>query len=95
VKLLDFEMIGQCEQIVGSIRSGAIRVGHGTAVATALVRNEPIAGACEGRTLMFPCVGAAGICMEKNDRHAATAVVLVKDLRAWNLDETLMKCRWL
>jgi hypothetical protein len=94
VNFLDFQMIHESEQVVGASRSGAIRGSHGPAVPTAIICDETVACACERRDLMFPHVGAACVSVEKNDRHAATAGVLVKDLRSSNVDESFMKWLW-
>jgi hypothetical protein len=42
---------------------------------------------------MLPHVGVAGVSMEKNNRNAVTAGILVKDLRSRNVDESPGKRR--
>jgi hypothetical protein len=93
VKFSDFQMIDQGKQIVRAGRSGAVRVSDGLAEPTTIVSDEPVTCTGEGRDLMFPHAGAAGKGVEKNDRHTATAGILVKEHRSRNIDESLIKRR--
>jgi hypothetical protein len=91
MEFLDFQMIDKGKQIVRASRRGTVRVSHCPAVSTTIVGDEPITCTGEDRDLMLPHVGVAGVSMEKNNRNAVTAGILVKDLRSRNLDESLGK----
>src|ERR1700685_3122654 len=82
-------MIHKREEILGGSGSGAICGGHSPAEPAAIIRDEAVTRAREGRDLMFPHVRATSESVQKNDRHAPTAGVLIKYLRSGNINESL------